>query len=173
MAVAFAFAVTLGFTAGGTRAAGDNAPSTAATRQLERLVVIEVNSVRRTHKLPPLRTSVPLGAAAESHSRAMGRFGFFAHESRDGSSYLIRIRRFYGPRAAGTWAVGENLLWATNGGLSATQAVAVWMNSAGHRQNILAGHWREIGVSAVSVSGAPGVFAGRDVLLVTMTFGVR
>ena len=47
------------------------------------------------------------------------------------------------------------------------------MQSPGHRQNILTPHWREIGLAAVTVPGAPGVFDGLDVVIITTDFGVR
>jgi uncharacterized protein YkwD len=47
------------------------------------------------------------------------------------------------------------------------------MHSPGHRKNILTPRWREIGLSAVTVRSAPGVFSGRDVVIVTTDFGVR
>jgi len=147
------------------------ARSDAAANQLEHLVLVELNSVRRTHGLPPLRASALLSAAAENHSRAMGRFGFFAHESRDGSPFHERVRQFYGPKDE-RWSVGENLLWST-AGIAAKKAIDLWMRSPGHRENILTPRWREIGLAAVSVAGAPGVFGGRDVVIVTTDFGVR
>ncbi|MDQ3163575.1 MAG: CAP domain-containing protein, partial [Actinomycetota bacterium] len=96
-------------TAAGTGAAGTAPERSSAVAQLERLVLVELNSVRRTNGLSPLRASAPLSAAAQNHSRAMGRFGFFAHESRDGSPFHERVRQFYGPKN-GHWSVGENLL---------------------------------------------------------------
>ncbi|MBA3427464.1 MAG: CAP domain-containing protein [Actinobacteria bacterium] len=158
-------------TAAGTGAAGTAPERSSAVAQLERLVLVELNSVRRTNGLSPLRASAPLSAAAQNHSRAMGRFGFFAHESRDGSPFHERVRQFYGPKN-GRWSVGENLLWAT-AGIAAKKAVELWMQSPGHRENILTPRWREIGLAAVSVAGAPGVFGGRDVVIVTTDFGVR
>jgi uncharacterized protein YkwD len=47
------------------------------------------------------------------------------------------------------------------------------MQSPGHRRNILTARWREIGLSAVTVAAAPGVFGGRDVLIITTDFGAR
>ena len=68
--------------------------------------------------------------------------------------------------------MGENLLWST-GGLDASRALKVWMASPGHRKNILTPRWREVGLSAVSVAAAPGVFGGRNVVIITSDFGVR
>jgi uncharacterized protein YkwD len=49
----------------------------------------------------------------------------------------------------------------------------LWMNSPPHRQNILDPHWREIGIAAVHMSGAPGTFRGMPVTIITTDFGVR
>jgi uncharacterized protein YkwD len=102
----------------------------------------------------------------------MGTHGFFAHDSRDGSEFWKRVRRFYGPDGYRTWSVGENLLWSS-GRLNAAGALKLWMGSPGHRKNILTPRWREIGLSAVGVRAAPGVFGGRDVVIITTDFGVR
>ena len=102
----------------------------------------------------------------------MGRFGYFEHESRDGSAFWKRVQRFYGAGSYGTWSVGENLLWSS-GGVDASRALELWMESPAHRANILTPRWREVGLSAVTVAGAPGVYGGRDVVIITSDFGVR
>ena len=47
------------------------------------------------------------------------------------------------------------------------------MDSTFHRQNILRAMWREVGISAVSVQHAPGVFEDNTVVIITTNFGVR
>jgi len=158
--------------AGQATATGNPARTLSAADQLESQVLGELNAIRRAHGLVPLRLSRPLSSAADSHSRAMGTFGFFAHSSRDGSAFWKRVQRFYGPTGHGTWSVGENLLWSTTG-LDASGALKLWMASPAHRKNILTPRWREVGLSAVSVPAAPGVFGGRDVVIITSDFGVR
>lgn len=163
---------SLALGAAGASAAGKPARTIAAADQLERLVLAELNSVRRAHGLKPLRRSAPLSAAADAHSLAMGRHGFFRHESQNGSAFWHRVKRFYGDRGYDSWSVGENLLWSTTG-LDAAGALELWMASPGHRKNILTARWREIGLSAITVPAAPGVFGGRDVVIITTDFGVR
>lgn len=171
--VALVLALTLlSSFAAGAGAASMPVRTLAAADQLEVQVLSELNAIRRQHGLAPLRLSRPLSAAADSHSRAMGTYGFFAHDSRDGSEFWKRVQRFYGPNGYENWSVGENLLWSS-GALNAKAALKLWMDSPGHRKNILTARWREIGVSAVAVRSAPGVFGGRDVVLVTTDFGVR
>jgi len=174
LALAAALACALaGLSAGAGSATVVESPrSVSAADQLESHVLVELNKVRRAHRLQPLRRSSPLAAAAEAHSRAMGVHGFFRHESRDGSSFWKRVKRFYRDGGYRSWSVGENLLWSTPG-LDAARAVELWMSSPGHRKNILTPRWREIGLSAVTVTGAPGVYGGRDVVIITTDFGVR
>ena len=157
---------------GAATAAGKPVRTLSAADQLESQVLGELNAIRRAHGLVPLRLSRPLSAAADSHSRAMGAFGFFGHSSRDGSAFWKRVQRFYGKGRHGNWSVGENLLWSTTG-LDASGALKLWMASASHRKNILTPRWREVGLSALRVPAAPGVFGGRDVVIITSDFGVR
>ena len=82
------------------------------------------------------------------------------------------MQRYYGPNGYKSWSVGENLLWSS-GNVSAAAALKLWMGSTGHRKNILTARWREIGLSALEVRAAPGVYGGRDVVIITTDFGVR
>jgi uncharacterized protein YkwD len=170
-----ALAVTLTLAVGvaaGTAAEPAPARSLTAVNTLEAQVLVELNAVRRKHGLVPLKVSKPLGVAADAHSKAMGAHGFFDHDSRDGTEFWQRVRRYYGPAGFRSWSVGENLLWSS-GSLDAKSAVRMWMNSPGHRKNILTARWREIGLGAVAVRSAPGVYGGRDVVIITTDFGFR
>jgi len=171
--LAFASTLTLLVVfAAGAGAASNPVRTLAAADALENKVLAELNAVRREHGLVPVKLSKPLSAAADAHSRAMGTYGFFTHDSRDGSEFWKRVQRYYAPRGYRTWSVGENLLWSS-GTLTAPVALNLWMKSPGHRKNILTPGWREIGISAVAVRSAPGVFGGRDVVIVTTDFGSR
>lgn len=149
------------------------APAAQAARDsaLEADLLGAVNDVRAGHGLAPLRASVGLAVAADRHSRAMARYGFFAHESRDGSAFWRRIERSYASFHFDFWAVGENLVWSTE--LDAAQAVDMWLASPPHRKNLLDRRWREVGFAAVRAASAPGIYGGQDVTIVTADFGVR
>ncbi len=138
---------------------------------LESDIVARINGQRTVRGLRPLRVSRGLTAAAKYHSRQMGLFGFFEHESRNGAPFWRRIERFY-PSGRGYWSVGENILWESPE-TSAASAVHEWMKSAPHRENILTREFRDIGVAAVHFNSAPGAFEGRPVTIVTADFGVR
>ena len=83
-----------------------------------------------------------------------------------------RVERFYPPGRFARWTVGENLLW-TSGTIDAKRALALWMASPKHRKNILSPGWREIGIAAVRVTAALGVYGGNDVTIVSTDFGAR
>ena len=150
-------------------AAADAAVSVSA---LEAQVLAEVNSTRRQHGLRPLRFSVGLARAADAHSRDMARRGYFSHTSPDGAAFWRRVERFYPSAGFHTWSVGENLVWASPD-LTSSSALSLWMGSPPHRANLVNRRWREIGLSAVHVPVAPGVFGGQAVTIVTANFGSR
>jgi uncharacterized protein YkwD len=150
-----------------TRAAGITRVS-----QLESAVLVQLNKIRRDHRLVPLKLSATLGRAAAAHSVQMGEDGYFKHESADGSAFWKRVATFYPSRGWSYWAVGENLLWSSPD-VNAPGAMKLWMASPEHRANILSPRWREVGVSAVKVASAPGTYNGLDVTIVTTDFGVR
>jgi len=139
---------------------------------LELGVLASLNDVRVEHGLSPLRLSSELSAAARQHSSEMGRLGYFAHSSADGSLFWRRIARYYPVGHSRRWSVGENLVWNAPE-LDAAGAIDAWMRSPEHRRNILAPDWREIGISAVLVAAAPGTFGDRGVTIITTDFGVR
>jgi uncharacterized protein YkwD len=171
VALLFVLASVVVFT-GGALAAAEPARSIAAADTLEAGVLAELNAIRREHGLMPLRLAPSLSSAADSHSRAMARYGFFSHDSRDGTEFWQRVQRFYDPDGHGRWSVGENLLWASPT-VAPSKALQMWMASPGHRKNILTARWREIGLSAVTAASAPGVFGNRDVTIITTEFGTR
>lgn len=144
--------------------------SPTARNALESGVLGQINTLRRQHGLAPLRVNVRLRAAADAHSASMASRGFFAHESADGTSFWQRVQRYY-PRSS-YWSVGENLLWSSPD-IDAAGALRMWLNSPPHRQNLLTARWREIGLSALHVDAAPGVYGGGAVTIVTADFGVR
>src|SRR6185503_15493275 len=127
-------------------ATGVAVPQAVHARSLEASLLVEINGVRAQHGLRPLRANARLASAAAAHSRAMVERGFFAHESRDGTSFWRRIQRFYAADGYGYWSVGENLLWSSPD-VDAAEAVRMWMESPPHRRNLLTARWREVGLA--------------------------
>ena len=131
-----------------------------------------INETRAAHGLRPLNVSVRLTEAAHRHSVSMATGGYFDHTSSDGTVFWKRIARYFGQAGFRRWTVGENLLWASPD-VSPQQAVEMWLASPGHRKVLLSPAWTEIGLAAVHVRNAPGIFEGYDVTIVTADFGAR
>ena len=143
-----------------------------ALSSLEQGVLSDINAFRAARHLAPLRLSMPLTAAAREHTQQMASDGYFAHASADGSAFWKRIQQFYPSSPWHYWSVGENLLWSSPD-VDAQGALGMWLRSPEHRANLLNARWREIGVSALHVAGAPGTYQGSAVTIVTADFGVR
>jgi uncharacterized protein YkwD len=120
-------------------------PGKAATQGAsfaERVVEI-VNQERWTYnngQLPPLKNHALLEAAAQGHSERMATGDFFAHCDLDTLEEFFE--RVLDEGYVYSW-VGENI---AAGSSSPEAVVAGWMNSPGHRANILNTDFREIGV---------------------------
>jgi len=138
---------------------------------LELDIVARMNAMRGARGLRPLRVSRGLTVAAGYHTRQMGQLGFFEHESANGAPFWRRLERFY-PAGRRYWSVGENLFFESPE-TTASSAVHEWMMSPGHRENILGGEFREVGVAAVHYDSAPGTYRSGPVTIVTADFGVR
>jgi uncharacterized protein YkwD len=149
--------------------------ATGGTQQMATLetgVLQQLNAIRTQYGLTPLKLSASLSAAAGSHSQEMGADGYFQHTSHDGTSFWKRIGRWYPSGGYGYWTVGENLLWSSPD-VDAARALDMWMHSPEHKANILAPRWREIGISAVHLTTAPGTYRGLSVTIITTDFGAR
>jgi uncharacterized protein YkwD len=164
----------LAIAAGGILAASATATSRSETSlpTLNHEVLTAVNTLRALHGLGQLRESRALDRSARAHSLEMGKVGYFGHSSADGTVFWRRIRHYYGRRSYSYWSVGENLLWSSPS-VSAAAAMKMWIASPEHLRNMLTARWREIGVSAVRVVRAPGIFGGRRVTIITTDFGDR
>ena len=123
------------------------AGSASADAGFEGRVLELANQERAAHGLAPLAHSGELQAAARGYAGAMANGGFFAHNGPDGSTPSSRVE------AAGyrgwNW-VAENI---AAGQRSPEQVMQSWMNSPGHRQNLLSPSAREIGIGHVQQGG--------------------
>jgi uncharacterized protein YkwD len=98
-----------------------------------------VNEERAAESLPPLAWDASLALAAQAHAEDMVANGYFSHDSPDGRTFADRVRETDYPGAP----TGENI---AAGYPSPAAVVEGWMNSPGHRANILSGRSTELGV---------------------------
>jgi uncharacterized protein YkwD len=132
--------------AAGACSAANASVKTASKRALVRATLCQLNAERKRRGMRPLRLNRNLSAAARAHSRAMARRHFFSHDSLNGASFLDRIRRTGYLHGARSWNVGENIAYGS-GRLSTPRSIGrAWMNSPGHRANILSRSFRSIGI---------------------------
>jgi uncharacterized protein YkwD len=112
------------------------------------------NQRRRAYGVDPLCVSAVLTQAARARSEEMLRREYFSHYSPSGVTVIDQLRRegYYGNAAGEYHWVGENI--ALGGDFadqdSPEQRFRSWMESAGHRQNILREEFEEVGVGALS-----------------------
>jgi uncharacterized protein YkwD len=127
------------------------------------------NQIRAENDLPRLRENKRLRKAALGHSRNMVGNSFFEHTTPSGVTMVDRILKAHYVREDEGWMLGENLAWGTGSFATPRGAVQAWMQSPGHRANILKRGYRELGVGiviGVPVSDAAGA-------TYTVDFGVR
>jgi uncharacterized protein YkwD len=147
----------------------DLEPAADNLRRIRASILCLHNQIRAQHNLPSLRENKRLRKAALGHSRNMVSNGFFEHTTPKGVTMVDRILRARYVREDEGWALGENLAWGTGSYGTPRGAVQAWMESPGHRANLLKRSYREVGVGVVlgvPVSDAAGA-------TYTVDFGVR
>ena len=146
----------------GLRPAADNLPEVRTS------VLCLLNEQRASRGLGGLKANTKLRRAAERHSRNMTREGFFSHVSPAGSTLVQRVKAAGYLSGASSWAVGENIAWGQQHLSTPAEIVRAWMDSPGHKANILNRRFRHIGIG-VAV-GAP---VGGGGATYTTAFGKR
>jgi uncharacterized protein YkwD len=128
-------------------------PTESNEAETERATLCLLNARRAEAGLGPLKPSRTLARAARRHSADMGARRFFAHDTPNGTPPEERIGAAGYPRTGVT--VGENLAWGEETAATPAEIVEGWMNSPGHRANILRPEFEEIGVGLAYEPPAP------------------
>src|SRR5258706_4375997 len=114
-------------------ASADALPLVASSAKLTNAATCLVNQERTRRGLLPLRLNKRLTKAAKGHANDMVSRDYFSHDTIDGSNFVKRIRRA-GYKGL---TLGEDLAWGDGTLGTARSIVRSWMNSPGHRANIL------------------------------------
>jgi uncharacterized protein YkwD len=144
-------------------------PSKVTQRTVVRATLCTLNAERDRYGLPSLKLNRKLSEAARRHARDMVRRDYFGHDSLGGGTFLERIKRSGYLRGAHSWTVGENLAWGSHERSAPRAITEMWMNSPGHRANILSGSFREIGIGLAI--GGPN--AGGQAATYATEFGTK
>jgi len=142
-------------------------PSAHDTAAVSSAIVCLINAVRAQYGLDPLRPNRALNASAMGHSRDMMAHDYFGHNSLGGRTPAQRMERMGAPCADGC-VLGENIAWVTGSYSTPEAIVQAWMNSSGHRANILDPVFRYEGLGVAE--GAPGDADGQTATTVTQDF---
>lgn len=120
----------------------------------------ETNKRRAEAGLPAFRENMLLNRSAEAKVREMFARQYFAHESPEGRgpSDLAKTAGY------NFLLVGENL--ALGNFKDNAELLQAWMDSPGHRANILKKNYSEIGVSVIE-----GIFEGKKTWIAVQEFG--
>ena len=128
-----------------TRDATIELSSNAQQSPMDKRLLVLVNKERATAGIRPLSFSPELAKAAVQHSHAMASEGFFEHRGEGEPKLFDRVT------ASGTNTdhVGENIFETSEGTSSAVadECVAMWMQSEGHRMNMLSPEFDKTGFS--------------------------
>lgn len=123
-------------------------PALAAPTYEDRVLTL-TNGQRASAGCPALTSNPQLEAAAKKHNDEMARTGNFSHTGLDGSTVGDRVTAAGYPFRV----VAENI---AAGQVSADEVVRAWMNSEGHRANIVNCELRDLGVAyAVDANNRP------------------
>lgn len=114
-------------------------PNIDDIKAIENQVIALTNQERAKHGLPALKANWELSRVARYKSQDMSDKNFFSHTSPTYGSPFEMIKNF----GISSSASAENI---AQGQSTAQEVVNSWMNSSGHRANILNGSFTEIGV---------------------------
>lgn len=124
-----------------------SAPSSGAVGTAEENEVVRlVNEERAKGGCSAVKHDPQLRAAAFGHSSDMAAKNYFDHTSKDGRSFMDRIRAA-GFTGGSGWA--ENI---AKGQRTPAQVMQSWMNSPGHKANIMNCKYNLIGVGVAKDS---------------------
>lgn len=143
--------------------------------KLEAAIHERINNKRAERGLSKLDYRVRLEKVAELHSKDMAEKGYFSHTSPDGKTmsdrydevgYACRVETGENRYLTGA----ENIFKFEYSGLGysvselADRAVEGWMNSKGHRENILTPEWENegIGVEIVNQNGDTVIYVTQN-----------
>ncbi|OXS55459.1 CAP domain-containing protein [Bacillus sp. V-88] len=121
---------------------------------MEKQLLDQANALRARHFLEPLEEDSRAREVARDHSQDMAIRNFFSHENPDGLTPFQRMEQ----AGISYSSAGENI---AAGQLNAIAVHDAWVNSEGHRKNILSPLYKKLGVGTY-YGGEYGVYYTED-----------
>lgn len=147
-------------------------PTPSNLGRIQAATLCLINVQRALAGEAPLRNVAKLDRAAQAHSADMTARDYFDHVSPDAGSLVSRLFAAGYLRRGMTFSVGENIAWGTSGYATPASTVASWMQSPGHRANILRAQFRGSGIG-VSPAVPDRSLARQQGATYTEDFGAR
>jgi len=134
---------------------GDTPPAKLKKRQARKAILCLLNEERAAKGLPAFERSKKLQRAAQKHSARMTGSGCFEHQCPGEGDLVSRLGTVdYLLGGLLRWVCAENIAWGETTAGTPRAMMDAWMNSAGHRANILNRDLREVGVGFAKGSPA-------------------
>ncbi|MFU7517304.1 CAP domain-containing protein [Clostridium sp. HCS.1] len=118
--------------------------------EIEQAIFQRVNQERSAAGLPALSYNTTMEHYARIKSKDMGDNGYFSHEDKQGNLITVQMKA----DGVSYKAWGENIAYiqGTNSNSAlATKFMDNWMNSSGHRANILSTNFSSIGIGVYKI----------------------
>jgi len=110
----------------------------------------QMNAARAGHGLPRLRHNAILARPARAHSSALVAKGQLDHDGPNGEPFWKRLVAAGFPR--NRW-MGENLALMPSCDYEPADIVQMWLESPGHRANLLSRRFKLVGVGVATDAG--------------------
>jgi uncharacterized protein YkwD len=113
-------------------------------RKVEKALFEAVNATRKEEGLSPVTWYEPLAVVARTHSEGMADRHYFGHKDKRGTTVADRVTA----HGLSYTKVGENLYRSRGMKDPVASAVQGWLDSRGHRKNMLNPEYTQAGIGA-------------------------
>ncbi len=141
-------------------AGADATPVAGNAAQIDQATLCLLNQQRAAAGLPALTESTQLDSSSTAFSQLMVAESFFDHTSPEGSTVVDRLTQVGYLPGEGSWTAGENIAWGQGSLATPDSIMTAWMNSPGHRANILSSQFSDIGLGVAIGTPVGGAMAG-------------
>lgn len=126
----------------------DTGESSIHSEEVEARIHDRINTIRTEHDLSQLDHDDTIASIGRTHSHDMAEREYFSHTNPEGEGPDDRFGGLYPSQCR---AVGENLAYVGTAGATDADEIAErivngWMNSEGHRENVLTARWDSQGI---------------------------
>jgi uncharacterized protein YkwD len=135
------------------------APAAPGRSPAEARLLSAMNDARAANGLPALRLSAVLSRPARTHSAALTATQSLSHDGPNGEPFWKRLVAAGYPR--NHW-MGENLALVSGCGDATRLMVRMWLQSPGHRANLLSKRFTVVGVGVASDADCAVTIATTD-----------